>query len=168
MTQPPIQISPVPPAQIPATVQFVMQARAMIFPMLDATVLPADLRAFSEVYLSNPLGKFLIARQGDTIVGAIGYLPYDHRFAQLDYAGKKVVEVVRLFVSPQCRGAGLAGRLYSELKAHAQEAGVQVLYLHTHPFLPGAIPFWEKHGFAVVDIETDPVWQTTHMACQLG
>jgi hypothetical protein len=58
-----------------------MQARAMIFPMLDAAVLPADLRDFSEVYLNNPLGEFLIARQGDAIVGAIGYLPYDHRFA---------------------------------------------------------------------------------------
>lgn len=168
MTQPPIHITTVPPAQILATVQFVMQARAMIFPMLDATVLPADLRDFSEVYLNNPLGEFLIARQGDAIVGAIGYLPYDHRFAQLDYSGKKVVEVVRLFVSPQCRGAGLAGRLYAGLKAHAQTAGVQVLYLHTHPFLPGAIPFWEKHGFTVVDTETDPVWQTTHMACQRG
>lgn len=168
MTQPPIHITPVPPAQIPDTVQFVMSARAMIFPMLDATVLPADLRDFGEVYLTNPLGQFLIARQGEAIVGAIGYLPYDHRFAQLDYAGKKVVEVVRLFVSPQCRGAGLAGRLYNALKAHAQQAGVQVLYLHTHPFLPGAIPFWEKHGFTIVDIETDPVWQTTHMACRLG
>jgi hypothetical protein len=40
-----------------------------------------------------------------------------------------------------------------------------VLYLHTHPFLPGALGFWERQGFRIVDVESDPVWRTTHMEC---
>ncbi|AZE68210.1 acetyltransferase [Pseudomonas synxantha] len=40
---------------------------------------------------------------------------------------------------------------------------MEVVYLHTHPFLPGAIDFWIRQGFEVVDVEADPVWQTTHM-----
>jgi hypothetical protein len=51
------------------------------------------------------------------------------------------------------------------LKAEALVQQVEVLYLHTHPFLPGAIGFWERQGFAVVDVEDDPVWHTTHMDC---
>ena len=95
--------------------------------------------------------------------GAIGYLPYDHRFRQLDYRGQKVVEVVRLFVLPAYRRSGLAGELYRALRELALQDQVQVLYLHTHPFLPGAIAFWQRQGFEIIDVDADPVWQTTHM-----
>lgn len=38
------------------------------------------------------------------------------------------------------------------------------MYLHTHPFLPGAIRFWQKQGFDVVCVdEQDEVWRTHHM-----
>jgi hypothetical protein len=40
--------------------------------------------------------------------------------------------------------------------------------MHTHPFLPGAIGFWQKHGFEIVEQEEDPVWQTTHMQMVLS
>ncbi|MCV4340827.1 GNAT family N-acetyltransferase [Pseudomonas capsici] len=160
-----ITITEVQPADIPRTIDFVMRSRAEIFPMLDASVVPADLADFERVYLNAQDGRFLIALCEGEIIAAIGYLPYDHRFAQLDYTGRRVVEIVRLFVSHEFRGAGLAGRLYGALKAHADASGVEVLYLHTHPFLPGAIRFWEKQGFVTVDVENDPVWQTTHMYC---
>lgn len=148
---------------IAATVAFVMAARAVIFPMLADSPMPADLADFAGSYLAPAQGRFLIARDGERIVAAIGYLPYDHRFAQLDYRGRRVVEVVRLFVEPAYRRGGLARRLYEALKALAVEQGVEVLYLHTHPFLPGAIEFWQRQGFRIVAVEDDPVWRTTHM-----
>ncbi|MFJ4142806.1 GNAT family N-acetyltransferase [Pseudomonas sp. NPDC089734] len=160
-----IILTEVQPADIRETIDFVMRSRAEIFPMLDATVVPADLANFEQVYLGAETGKFLIARCEGEIIAAIGYLPYDHRFPQLDYSGRRTVEIVRLFVCHEFRGAGLAGRLYEALKAQADAHGVEVLYLHTHPFLPGAIRFWEKQGFVTVDVEDDPVWQTTHMQC---
>lgn len=163
MSEPAIAITAVDPAQIPATLEFVMLARAQIFPMLDPTAMPADLAAFEQVYLNGPDGHFLLARAGEQIIAAIGYLPYDQRFAQLDYQGRRTVEIVRLFVDPAFRSAGLASRLFQVLSEHAQQQGVEVLYLHTHPFLPGAIAFWEKHGFTITDVEDDPLWYTTHM-----
>jgi hypothetical protein len=46
---------------------------------------------------------------------------------------------------------------------------VQYMYLHTHPFLPGAIRFWEKQGFGIICIdEEDEVWRTHHMQMMLG
>jgi len=70
-------------------------------------------------------------------------------------------------VLPAFRGFGLASRLYRALEAQARADEVQMMYLHTHPFLPGAIDFWRRQGFEVVDIESDPVWQTTHLQRQL-
>lgn len=167
MSTSPIHIARVQAGDIAELVDFVMAARADIFPMLDAAVMPVDLQYFEQVYLSDEEGGFWLARCDDEIVAAVGYLPYDHRFPQLDYAGRRTVEIVRLFVAPQFRRFGLARALYVRLREHAAAAGVQVLYLHTHPFLPGAIRFWERQGFAVVDVEADPLWQTTHMQCLL-
>lgn len=163
----PIQITEVQLHEIPDVVDFVMQARAGMFPMLDATVMPDDLKHFANTYLNARHGRFRIARQGHRLLGAIGYLPYDGRFSQLDYQGLEVVEVVRLFIDPAVRRLGLAGRLFAALKTAAIAQGVEVLYLHTHPFLPGAIAFWQRQGFAIIDVEDDPLWQTTHMQCPL-
>lgn len=153
-------------AEVPDVLDFVMQARAGLFPALSAGGLPADLADFRQVYLEGE-GRFLIAVENGRIIGSIGYLPYDQRFAQLDYRGARVVEVVRLFVLPEYRRAGLARALYRAVQALAADIGVEVMYLHTHPFLPGAIEFWGRQGFTVVDVETDPVWQTTHMEYRL-
>ena len=163
-----IDIRPAAPDQIPAILDYVMAARASVFPQLDATQVPDDLARFDEVYLASNQGCFLLAWQEGQIVGAIGYLPYDQRFSQLRLPATDIVEVVRLFVSPSCRGAGVAKALYAALLAQAHQAGVATLYLHTHPFLPGAIAFWQKQGFEVIDVESDPVWQTTHMRLDLG
>ncbi|CAM3237717.1 GNAT family N-acetyltransferase [Pseudomonas floridensis] len=160
-----LTINEVAHADIPEVIDFVMRARAEIFPMMDTSVVPADLAAFDQVYLKGERGKFLIARKEGEIVAAVGYLPFDHRFAQLDYTGRDTVEIVRLYVMPDFRGDGLASRLCEALWVHADASGIEVLYLHTHPFLPGAIRFWEKQGFTVTDVETDPVWKTTHMEC---
>ncbi len=159
-------LQPVARVAIAEVVAFVESARRELFPMLVAAPLPHDLAHFAETYLDGA-GCFLEARDDGRLVAVIGYVPYDHRFAQLDYHAERVVEVVRLFVLPAYRRQGLAGALFSALREQAVQAGIDCLYLHTHPFLPGAIAFWERHGFAVVDVEQDPVWQTTHMQLRL-
>ena len=145
-------IQAVTAADIPEALAFVLAARAELFPTLSATGMPADLAQ-----------RFIVARDEGQIVAAIGYLPYDGRFPQLNYQGLKTVEVVRLFVRPAFRRFGLAGELYRALEALATADRVAAMYLHTHPFLPGAIDFWLRQGFEVVDVEADPVWRTTHM-----
>ncbi|MFL1550428.1 GNAT family N-acetyltransferase [Pseudomonas sp. D47] len=161
MNQRPV-LQAVTAADSTAVLAFVLEARAELFPKLSATGMPDDLARFDATYLQGD-GQFLIARAEGQMVAAIGYLPYDGRFPQLDYQGLKTVEVVRLFVLPAFRRSGLAGELYRALEAKARADGVEVVYLHTHPFLPGAIDFWLRQGFEIVDVEADPVWQTTHM-----
>ncbi|UVL68674.1 GNAT family N-acetyltransferase [Pseudomonas sp. B21-031] len=160
-------IQPVPRDAIDEVVVFVDSARRELFPQLADAPLPPDLARFAETYLDGA-GVFLEARDQGRLVAVIGYVPYDHRFAQLDYQRVRVVEVVRLFVLPAYRRHGLAAALFAALRGAAEQAGVECLYLHTHPFLPGAIAFWERQGFVVIDVEQDPVWQTTHMQLKLA
>lgn len=153
-----------PPSRddVDEVVAFIDAARRALFAPLADSPLPEDLAHFAQTYLDGA-GCFLEARDRGRLIAGIGYRPYDHRFAQLDYRGRRVVEVVRLFVLPEYRRHGLAAALVTALREHAWAASVECLYLHTHPFLPGAIVFWERQGFTVVDVEDDPIWRTTHM-----
>ncbi|RSM08906.1 hypothetical protein CEP52_004335 [Fusarium oligoseptatum] len=154
--------------EIPAILDFVGKARANMFPMLDPEshkkTVERELISFNGTYLEHSNGAFLIARVDDQLVATIGYLNYDGRFPQLKFNHEQVVEVVRLYVDPALRRAGLASKLFAALEQTARQAGIKQLYLHTHPFLTGARNFWERQGFSVVCVDEDPVWQTTHMS----
>ncbi|QLF93231.1 GNAT family N-acetyltransferase [Pseudomonas sp. ABC1] len=163
-----IEITDIPPHQVAETLAFILQARAELFPKLHDRPIPADLEDFPRHYTPAQGGRFLVARDGTRIVACIGYLPYDRRFPNHPYPGLRVVEIVRLFVLPAYRRTGLAARLYQALEAHASTDQVQMLYLHTHPFLPGAIAFWERQGFRITEVEDDPAWRTTHMQRDLA
>jgi GNAT superfamily N-acetyltransferase len=151
-------MEPVTPSTIDEVVSFINNARRDMFPELCAQ-LKDDVAHWTSSRF------FLTARDGKTIVATIGCVPYDGRFGHLDhrFRGKNTVEVVRLYVLPAWRRCGIAKELFGALKDKAVGEEVDVLYLHTHPFLPGAVKFWDKHGFRVVCVEDDEVWRTTHM-----
>ncbi|WQF80679.1 Putative GNAT domain, acyl-CoA N-acyltransferase [Colletotrichum destructivum] len=149
------------------------KARAEMFPHLGpewrAKRAETDAAIFEKTFFDHPQGAYLIARSAGKLIATIGYQHYDHRFLGLDLrAGDDVVEVVRLYVDPDWRRGGLASKLVAALVHSAREAGMKQLYLHTHPFLPGAIKFWERQGFTLLRVDVDdPVWQTTHMSRSL-
>lgn len=160
-------ISHATPDEIPAIVSFTTAARTNMFPMLDALShdehADRELASFQRKYLDHPDGAFLTAQVNGVLVATIAYVPYDYRFPQLSLGRGRVVEVVRLYVDPAFRRTGLASQLFAALAKTAWGRGIEELYLHTHPFLPGAIRFWEKNRFSIIDVEDDPVWHTTHM-----
>lgn len=143
---------------------FLQSARISMFSeRIDPLEIPADLRNFEGTYLSG-CGCMLAALDSDQRVQAtIAFRDYDRRFPQLNFKQRRVVEVVRLFVAPEFRRSGLGGTLLGALTQHAKAQHVEVLYLHTHPFLPGALEFWQANGFDVIEREADPQWQTIHM-----
>lgn len=149
-------IAPVTPETLDEVVTFVNNARTEMFPALCAQLNDNVARWINS-------GFFLMARKSETLIAVIGFVPYDHRFSQLKFREVSVVEVVRLYVLPEFRRCGLAATIFAELRKQAKNQGIECFYLHTHPFLPGAITFWEKRGFEVVDVEDDPNWKTTHM-----
>jgi len=106
---PELTLRPVTPESRDEVVAFVEAARRDLFPMLAKAPLPPDLAQFDDVYLQGA-GAFLEARAGADLVGVIGYLPYDNRFAQFDY-GDQRVRVACL--SPAWRGGTLVRGLES-------------------------------------------------------
>lgn len=163
---PSLHIAPLQDTDLADALPFLLAARGMMFPKLEGSLLPTDLAQLQSVYQQDS-SCLLLARQAGKLIGTIGYLPYDGRFENIAYPGLKAVEVVRLFVAPEHRRAGVADSLWLALLEHARTRGQQVLYLHTHPFLAGAINFWKRRGFQLIRVDADPVWQTTHMQLPL-
>lgn len=62
----------------------------------------------------------------------------------------------------------MAGRLINRLVDEAGKEGVDGMYLHTHPFLPGAQGVWEGKGWEVLRRDEDGVWDSVHMLRWLG
>ncbi len=161
------EVNPAELGEIPAIVDFLAQARADMFPFLDAAAqaksAESTLATFEKTFLDHPEGCFLVTRADGKLIATIGFVAYDDRFPQLQLGPKRVVEVVKLYVDPAWRRSGLGSKMFDAARRQAQTAGIEQLYLHTHPFLPGAIGFWERLGFTVIYVDDDPVWHTTHM-----
>jgi len=159
-----IQIARVELPQADEVIAFVRKTREELFPMLEKDHLPADLLDFKAAYLDDEVGAFLTARDADQrIVGAIGMLRYDGRFPFLALPQTGTVEIVRLYVEPTYRRLGLAARLFDTLTQLAAERAIQTCYLHTHPFLPGAVEFWKHCGFRVIAERKHGEFDTIHM-----
>ncbi|GKU08925.1 unnamed protein product [Fusarium langsethiae] len=156
-----ITISIPTPDEIPELVGSITKARAEMFPFLDQAsstqMAQKELDNFRKNHFDHALGAFLTARSEGRLIATIGYVPYDSRFPFLNLEADNVVEVVRLYVKPEWRRAGIASKLLARLIDTAQHAGVKQLYLHTHPFLPNAIVFWEHNGFSIMNVDKDPL-----------
>lgn len=152
---------------IPEIVNFTALARANNFPMLAPVSKQRLATELQNSCLEHPDGALLIARTGKHLLATIAYVPFDHRFEFPEHplGQGRVVEVVRLHVDPAYRRVRLGSKMFTALEEQAHQAGIQTLYLHTHPILPGARVFWEKQGF--LELRSDPdalLEQTIHMS----
>lgn len=145
---------------------FIIRLRKELFPMLSQEDVPKDLVCFEEYYHNqDDAALFAAFLLNGYVVGTIGVLPYDGRFNQLQqfYGNTSMAEIVKCYVDFNYRRLGIGTRLYKTALDFSRSAGYEDLYLHTHPFLPGAIPFWKAKGFRSRIVEDDPIWNTIHM-----
>jgi GNAT superfamily N-acetyltransferase len=158
---------------IACTLEFAKKAYTTLFSHLTLRgAVPPDLTSFYPTYVDPSSGGcFLAAHRETEVVAIIGFRPYLRRFINssgalresLQWDGKRLVEVVRLFVDPSHRRKGLASELIDRLVKEAVNDELDGLYLHTHPFLPSAQSLWEKNGWNFVEQDEDGVWDTIHM-----
>ncbi|WP_152655471.1 GNAT family N-acetyltransferase [Oceanobacillus sp. CFH 90083] len=151
-------------------VEFMKAVRKEVFPMLNQEQIPPDMLHLYTYYMDRKDAALFAAISEDgKVLGTIGYLPYDHRFADLQkfYAQTKTTELVRCYIDSDYRRLGIGSALYDIALKSILAAGYQKIYLHTHPFLPGGIPFWKTLGFEERLAESDPVWRTLHMDKEL-
>lgn len=147
---------------------YILNVRRELYPMLDNDSKSGDLPRLKEIYIDDPRAFILIALNDlEEIVATIGLKPFDNRFDNLDYSGANTAEVVKLFVNHEYRRLGLGSRLVNQLVELARQIDYQVLYLHTHPFLKGAVRFWEICGFKILLEDSRYGMVTIHMDCQI-
>jgi len=156
-------------AEYNQVVEFVMRLRKEIFPMLNHDQLPLDLLHFDQYYLDTEKSAFFAAFSEDgSVLGTIGVLPYDGRFEKLEHDDSaQTAEIIKCYIDPNYRRLGIGTELVKEATRFSRHVGYRMNYLHTHPFLPGAVPFWEAQGYGIRLVETHSVWKTIHMDRQL-
>jgi putative acetyltransferase len=62
----------------------------------------------------------------------------------------EVMEVKRMYTSPESRGKGIAGKVLGELEAWASELPYKKCILETGKKQPEAIRLYEKNGYVVI------------------
>jgi len=102
---------------------------AAIGALLRAADLPAE-------DFADHLAHFLVARRGDTVLGAVG----------LELHGRDAL-LRSLVVAPAARGRGLGGRLVDRLAAAARRRGARRFYLLTTT----AETFFAHRGFERIE-----------------
>lgn len=158
-----LQIERLRDTDIEQAKQFALASRLLLFPEVYQSAIPADIVHFQRLYLEHDLGCFIVAKSADRIIGSVAYRAYDGHFRLPMSQHLSTVEVVKLFVDPDYRRQGIANALCQCLFEHAQAVQIEQLYLHTHPFLPAAEYFWQKHGFQQIKREWIAQYDTIHM-----
>lgn len=142
---PSIVISVVDPASPPArwalTEYFTELDRRFIggFDIAAALAEPPD-------GLAAPNGRFLLALTADDTVAACGGIVF------LD---DEVGEIKRMWVHPDQRGRGLAGRLLARLEAEIAATGRTRVVLDTNGVLAEAIAMYGRHGYVPIERYND-------------
>jgi putative acetyltransferase len=62
----------------------------------------------------------------------------------------ETAEIKRMFVSPNCRGEGIATKILTELEQWARELNYKVTILETGVKYPEAIALYQKHGYTPI------------------
>ncbi len=115
----------------------------------------ADIFEMMNFYFQNDEHTLIGAFDSeDHLVGTIAIKGFVDRFEVLKgrYL-EKTAEVGRCYVDMTLRRQGLGKRLLEMAKLEAVKRDYKMLYLHTHPHLPGGYDFWLKSGFKVTQIE---------------
>ncbi len=95
--------------------------------------------------LTSPSGVFLVAHQGELVMGCAG----------LCFLSEGIGEVKRLFVAPAARGRGLGARLMREVERLAREKRLSVLRLDTRHDLVESRRLYAALGYQEVPAFND-------------
>jgi DNA-binding MarR family transcriptional regulator/N-acetylglutamate synthase-like GNAT family acetyltransferase len=105
-----------------------------------------------------PAGDFLVMRTEGDVVACGG----------LQRHTPTIGEVKRMWVDPEWRGCGLAGRLMSALEDRAAELGYREVYLDTNATLVEAIAMYERAGYRRIERYNDNPYAQAWFAKRLS
>jgi putative acetyltransferase len=112
--------------------------------------------ALFEMFQTNG-SVYFVAEMNNEIVGGGGIYPTDGLPAD-------TCELVKMYLLPHARGAGLGRTLIEKCLAAAKEAGYKQVYLESMPELKQALKVYAKYGFEYLK---GPMGNSGHTGCSL-
>lgn len=107
------------------------------------------------VLFDIPRAIYYIAEMDGRIIGGAGIHP-------LDGGPDTVCELQKMYLLPEARGKGLAGKLITMCLSYAKQHDYTHCYLETSPELARARKVYEQFGFRYL---TGPMGNTGHFGC---
>lgn len=107
------------------------------------------------VVYNIPRATYYVAEWEGRIIGGAGIHP-------LDGGEEHVCELQKMYLLPEARGKGLAGKLIGLCLTYAKQNGYTQCYLETAPELARARKVYEQFGFRYL---TGPLGNTGHFGC---
>ncbi|PSL46660.1 putative acetyltransferase [Chitinophaga niastensis] len=102
-----------------------------------------------------PRAVYYVAEEEGKIIGGAGIHP-------LDGGEAHICELQKMYLLPEARGKGLAGKLITMCLEYAKQNGYAQCYLETSPELARARKVYEQFGFRYL---TGPMGSTGHFGC---
>lgn len=105
----------------------------------------------------TPRSYYFVAEMDGEVIGGGGIFPTDG-------LPEDTCELVKMYLLPQARGAGLGRTLIEKCIDKAKELGYKNIYLETMPELRQALKVYEKFGFHYL---SGPMGNSGHTGCSL-
>ena len=96
--------------------------------------------------LINPLSEFYFINVDEFVAG---YLKINQGSAQSDVHDETSLEIERIYVDDSFQSKGLGAKLIEKAAKRAAELNLHYLWLGVWEKNPGAIRFYERHGFEI-------------------
>ena len=104
--------------------------------------------------LRGSTGAFVVARDGDQVLGCAG----------VRYIGAALGELTRVFIAPEARGQGVGAALLAEVERVAEQHGVRRIRLEVRGDLVEAQRLYQRAGYREVPAFSDAPYADHWMA----
>lgn len=152
-----IQIRPIEQADNPSLATIIKNTLEEFGANHPGTVYyDATIDSLYELFL-EPNSAYFVAVKDEKIVGGGGIFPTAGLPAD-------TCELVKMYLLPEARGAGLGRALIEKSLATAQQLGYKKVYLETMPELRLALNAYAKFGFEYLE---GPMGNSGHTGCSL-
>lgn len=143
-------IKPLQEQDISAVQDFLMYQLETLFDQQGQKAITGDIWGLKNNYIDPPRHQmWVVYNEEEKVVGTIAICQYNDRIEILKgrYSLEKTAEIGRCYIDESLRRQGIGGKLLKEVENFCRENGYDIIYLHTHHFLPGGYNFWKKNGF---------------------
>jgi GNAT superfamily N-acetyltransferase len=169
MDAPNIVIRKIDNNDIASVQNFLLGQLQDLFSQDGQSAITDDVWGLAKLYIEPARNQMWAVFTPDGIViGTIAICEYNDRIAVLKgrFAAGKTAEIGRCYIDKTLRRQGIGSKLLKIAEEFCREQAYNMIYLHTHHFLPGGFHFWQSQGFTIT-LDEGGSYELVHMEKQV-